>query len=181
MGSSALISFLRQHFVLDWRGIHGAPHWSRVRLNGMRLAATTGANLRVVEAFALLHDSCRLDDNYDPDHGSRAAVLAQKINSQYLGLDDLELKLLSAACEGHSAGRLKGDITVQTCWDADRLDLGRVGIRPVASRLCTLAARDQTMIAWAFARSQAKKTEDLAHSSISLRASVFGNDQVKKP
>lgn len=156
MGSSALISFLRQHFVLDWRGIHGAPHWSRVRLNGLRLAASTGANIRGVEAFALLHDSCRVDDDYDPDHGARAAVLAGKINEQYLGLNDLELKLLIAACEGHSAGQLTGDTTVQTCWDADRLDLGRVGIRPVASRLCTSAARDPAVIAWAFARSKGR-------------------------
>jgi uncharacterized protein len=48
---------------------------------------------------------------------------------------------------------LQGDVTVQTCWDADRLDLGRVGIRPVASRLCTPAARAPDVIAWAYARS----------------------------
>lgn len=28
----------------------------------------------------------------------------------------------------HSDGYTEGDITVQVCWDADRLDLGRVGI-----------------------------------------------------
>jgi uncharacterized protein len=29
------------------------------------------------------------------------------------------------------------NITVQTCWDADRLDLGRVGIKPDPKRLFT--------------------------------------------
>ena len=47
------------------------------------------------------------------------------------------------------------DITVQTCWDADRLDLGRVGIRPDPRRLCTAAARNPRMIEAAFARSLA--------------------------
>jgi uncharacterized protein len=50
---------------------------------------------------------------------------------------------------------MTGDITVLTCWDADRLDLGRVGIRPAAHRLCTDAARDPAMIEWAYRRSTA--------------------------
>ena len=44
-------------------------------------------------------------------------------------------------------------MTVQTCWDADRLDLGRVGIRPLAERLCTDVARDPVLIEWAYQRS----------------------------
>jgi uncharacterized protein len=42
---------------------------------------------------------------------------------------------------------------VQTCWDADRLDLGRVGKRPDPRRLCTPAARDRDVIEWAYRRS----------------------------
>jgi uncharacterized protein len=42
--------------------------------------------------------------------------------------------------------------TIQTCWDADRLDLGRVGITPHPSRLCTEAARRPEMIRWADGR-----------------------------
>jgi uncharacterized protein len=34
---------------------------------------------------------------------------------------------------------------VQTCWDADRLDLGRVGIIPRPDRLCTEEARDPVL------------------------------------
>jgi uncharacterized protein len=153
MNRPAFVRFLRAHFALDWRGIHGAPHWARVRHNGLELSSRTGANTRVVEAFAFLHDSCRRSDGGDPEHGYRAGELATRINDEFLRLDTEELALLVYACQGHSSGQLEGDLTVQTCWDADRLDLGRVGIRPVAARLCTSAARDPSFIAWAYARS----------------------------
>ena len=48
---------------------------------------------------------------------------------------------------------MEGDATVLTCWDADRLDLGRVGIRPDPKYLCTPAARDPEMLASAYLRS----------------------------
>ena len=156
MRRSELISFLRENFALECRGIHGAPHWARVRNNGLRLAESTGANIRVIEAFSLLHDSCRLNDDWDPEHGLRAGELARRLNKPFLELEVVELKLLVHACEGHSDGHLQADVTVQTCWDADRLDLGRVGIRPEASRLCTLAARHPAVIEWAHFRSLAQ-------------------------
>ncbi len=42
-----------------------------------------------------------------------------------------------------------GDLTIQSCWDADRLDLGRVGIVVRPARLCTTAGPDAKPIAWA--------------------------------
>lgn len=151
--SSKLIQQLRHHFVLDWDGIHGAPHWARVRENGIRLAAATGANVRVVETFAFIHDSCRQDDWQDPDHGSRAAVFARSLTGTILDLSQDEMDLLATACEGHSRGLMVGDPTLLTCWDADRLDLGRVGIRPDPNRLGTEAARRPDFLQWAYARS----------------------------
>ena len=44
------------------------------------------------------------------------------------------------------AGQTEADITIQTCWDADRLDLGRVWIIPDPDRLCTEPARDPALI-----------------------------------
>ncbi len=70
-----------------------------------------------------------------------------------MDLTEPELDLLQEACRGHSEGWTEADITVMTCWDADRLDLGRVGIIPDPTRLCTAAARDRATIEWAFARS----------------------------
>ena len=148
-----LLERIRSQFELDWDGIHGLPHWLRVRDNGLRLAELTGANRRVVELFALLHDSQRWDDGYDPDHGPRAAEFLRELAGDYFHLDPPELELLEYACHYHSDGYLHGDITVVTCWDADRLDLGRVGMRPRAEYLCTAAAQEPAVIEWAFTRS----------------------------
>jgi uncharacterized protein len=147
------MAFLRSQFVLDWQGIHGAAHWARVRANGLRLATITGARRDVVELFAVLHDARRENDDYDPQHGARAADLAQSLRGTHLLLDDGAFERLAFACTHHSGGSVEADVTVQTCWDADRLDLGRVGIQPDPDRLCTAAAKDPHMIAWAWRRS----------------------------
>lgn len=144
-----LISIIRQQFSLDWSGIHGVSHWSRVRNNGLRLAKQTGARLDVVELFAFLHDVQRKNEHRDPNHGRRAADFAKTLQGNLFTLDDEGLDLLCAACAGHTDGKMEADITVQTCWDADRLDLGRVGIIPDTKKLCTAAARDAKMIKWA--------------------------------
>lgn len=148
-----LIAMLRRQFLLDWQGIHGAPHWARVRHNGLQLAELSGANTRVVELFAFLHDCRREHDGRDLKHGHRAAEFAFEIRADYLRLDDAEFELLLVACRGHSDGGLEADVTVQTCWDADRLDLGRVGIVPCPTRLCTAAAREDAVIDAAYRRS----------------------------
>ncbi len=127
-------------------------HWVRVLSNGRKLAKQTGANLAVVELFAVFHDSRRLDEGYDPEHGYRGAVFASEMRGKWFEISDDELILLSEACELHSDGLTEADITVQTCWDADRLDLGRVGTTPDPKFLCTDAAKDPEMIKWAHER-----------------------------
>jgi uncharacterized protein len=151
--TSRLIEFARKEFRLDWEGIHGAPHWSRVRRNGLTLAAHTGANTRVVEYFAFIHDLGRKNDSHDPEHGYRAALIAEKIAGDLIDVAESELQLLTEACSGHSDGHLVADVTVMTCWDADRLDLGRVGIRPDPRRLCNAAARKHELLSAAYERS----------------------------
>ena len=151
--SNSLIDFARREFRLDWEGIHGAPHWSRVRRNGLILAELTGANTRVVEYFAFIHDLGRENDNHDPEHGYRAAGIAENIAGDIIDVTQSELDLLMEACRDHSDGHLKADITVMTCWDADRLDLGRIGIKPDPYRLCNAAARGSHILESAYERS----------------------------
>ena len=152
--SQPLLTRLRSHFALDWRGVHGAPHWARVRRNGLLLAERTGASRRVVSLFAFLHDSCRWDDHGDPRHGHRAAAFVESLRGESLvSLSEEETQLVTFACRHHSDGLVDAEVTVQTCWDADRLDLGRVGIRPNPRYLCTPAARDPQLIEWAYRRS----------------------------
>jgi uncharacterized protein len=148
-----LIKFARSEFRLDWDGIHGAPHWSRVRHNGLILAKHTGANTRVVEYFAFIHDLGRDNDHHDPDHGIRAAAIAENIAGDLIDVTGHELELLTEACRGHSDGHIIADVTVMTCWDADRLDLGRVGIRPDPARLCNDSARHPELLSSAYQRS----------------------------
>jgi uncharacterized protein len=149
-----LIEAVREEFALSLDGIHGTAHWDRVRENGLRLAELTGADPDVVELFAYVHDSKRHDDGFDPDHGQRAAEFVQTLHGSLIRLSDGDLERLVYACVHHSQDITQAEITVQTCWDADRLDIGRIGIKPRARYLCTCAAKDPAIIEWAFRRSQ---------------------------
>ena len=139
--SSQLVQAICSEFRLDWRGIHGAVHWARVRANGLTIAAANGANKRVIEYFAFLHDVCRQNDGRDHGHGQRAALFARSIRKDLIWLSDEEFVLLEASIEGHTGGLKHENITVVTCWDADRLDLTRIGIMPDPSRLFTEVGR----------------------------------------
>jgi uncharacterized protein len=144
----------KDRFVLDLHGIHGVPHWNRVRENGLRIAKHSGARPLLVELFAYLHDCCREDDRSDPGHGERAAEFVQSLRGTLIHLSEEDFALLHEAIADHELGRTKGDITVVTCWDADRLDLGRVRRRPDPRYLGTEYARRKETIEWAYKRSR---------------------------
>ena len=152
--SIKLMDIIQHQFALDLEGIHGTDHWQRVCENGLRLAEETGADPAILELFAYLHDSQRLSDGWDMEHGRRAATFAQSLQGTHLSLCEERLELLAYACTHHSDGLTDANITVQTCWDADRLDLGRIGIQPEPERLCTPAARTPEVIEWAVQRSR---------------------------
>jgi len=148
-----LLRVVREQFRLDWRGIHGVSHWGRVRGNGLAMARANRARADVVELFAFLHDSRRFHDGLDRGHGARGADFTLQLNNELLWLDRPGLEMLTYAVRHHSDGLVEADVTVQTCWDADRLDLGRVGIRPRPDRLCTEVARDPVLREIAYRRS----------------------------
>lgn len=137
---SGLIALIRSEFKLDWQGIHGANHWARVLHHGKNIGQLRKADLMVVELFGFLHDSCRLNDGRDPLHGQRAAEFAHGIHGDFYGLEPQQLDKLCYALKHHSGGSVSLDATIQTCWDADRLDLGRVGIFPSPEFLSPEAA-----------------------------------------
>jgi uncharacterized protein len=153
-----LVRAIIKQYPLPQGGIHGPSHWGRVLENGRRLAQSTGAKIEVVELFAVFHDSQRHNDHIDPQHGLRGARFAASLcGSQFL-LDTPDFELLFSACSHHTDGKRNDDITIQTCWDSDRLDLGRVHIQPNPLRLCTEAARSPEVIAWADSRSRSNQT-----------------------
>lgn len=137
---TGLIGLIKSEFRLDWQGIHGANHWARVLHHGKNIGRLRKADLMVIELFGFLHDSCRLNDGRDPRHGQRAAEFAHGIHGDYYNLKPKQLDQLCFAMANHSDGGISIDATIQTCWDADRLDLGRVGIFPSAKYLSQEAA-----------------------------------------
>ena len=147
-----VIKTVLKDYALPLNGNHGVAHWARVLENGRRLTKETGAHVAVVQLFAVLHDSRRHNEVTDPEHGPRAAEFAAELRGRVFDLDDHDFRLLYQACHGHTHERTHSDVTIQTCWDSDRLDLGRVGVTPHPSRLCTEAAKRADTIQWANGR-----------------------------
>jgi uncharacterized protein len=154
MISKQLVAAILDQFSLGIHEIHGVAHWARVLENGRKLSADTGARLDVVELFAVLHDSRRFSNGYDPQHGARGADLASQLRGSLFQLDDAGFDLLTQAVRDHTSGQTLANVTVQTCWDSDRLDLARVRIYPRAELLCTPAARAAEMMAWSNQRAE---------------------------
>ncbi len=152
MNLKPLLQTILSGYSLPLDGLHGVAHWARVLENGLRVGRETGADLEVVALFAVLHDSQRINEGTDPDHGPRAAEFAKSLRGGLIELSDHAFQLLYRACEGHTYELDHSDVTIQTCWDADRLDLGRVGIMPHPSRLCTDYAKLPKTIRWADGR-----------------------------
>lgn len=131
-----------QQFHGGEQSIHGPKHWSRVKQFGLKIAETSGADVLVVKLFALFHDSRRENDGYDPGHGLRGAEFAKQLRAEgKFELDDDQFEKLFFACQWHTDETHHGDATIGTCWDSDRLDLGRVYIQPKAKYLNTEAGK----------------------------------------
>lgn len=161
MITKKLIQAIKEQYALDWHGIHGISHWGRVYTNGLRLAEGTGAKVDVVKLFAIFHDSRRLNNEIDNGHGPRGAKLVEEFRGEYFDLPDDDFKLLLTTCRHHTVLQTHEDITVQTCFDADRLDLARVGKIPDPRYLCTEMARNPEMVSWACERSLSDYSPDI--------------------
>ena len=143
------LAVVRPQFRLNLQhGIHGVAHWSRVWYHGRKLAHSLDVNPSILAWFAFLHDSRRHNDNRDPLHGHRAAdfALALRRDSVVRELSATEFEHLCEAMRLHSDGHTAGEAAIRVCWDADRLDLARVGIQPEPKRLCTPLARKRKVL-----------------------------------
>ena len=135
----SLINKVKQFSADGWAlGVcHGVSHWERVERNGL-LLATEQVNTTVVRLFAYLHDKWRMDNWEDLEHGKRAAENLPALRDTLLaGITDEELELLRKACEQHTVCHRTGNPTIDACFDADRLDLMRVGIIPDPDKMAT--------------------------------------------
>lgn len=138
----ALWQLVTARFRLGQDSVHGPSHWQTVRRNGLYLARHHAADEEIVRLFAVFHDSCRENEYGDPQHGPRGAQLAREFRQAgHFQLNDLRMDLLVTACNIHNGGPPQTEPTLAVCLDADRLDLGRVGITPDPALLSTLTAR----------------------------------------
>jgi uncharacterized protein len=141
-----LWQLVNAQFRLHADSDHGPRHWLKVRRNGLYLAGIHGADPEVIRLFAVFHDSCRENEYADPEHGPRGALLASQFRKAgHFDLDDTRMDLLVTACTIHNGGKPQADPTLGVCLDADRMDLGRVGIIPDPVLLSTATAKSIAM------------------------------------
>lgn len=141
--SAFLWDHLSERFRLGPNSVHGPGHWRRVEQNGLRLAGrTAGADITVVRLFAVFHDAERINEHTDPQHGLRAAELMQRMHGRGFTLNTEQLATLFDACARHEEGEISDDPTIGCCWDADRLDLPRVGIEPHRDFMSTAVGKN---------------------------------------
>ena len=122
---------------------HGEAHWQCVTATGLELAASAGGDHRsgLGLLLRLLHDTRRVNEAVDREHGRRAADFARGLHEEgVLLLDEQRVDTLIEALGQHADGRVSSDPTVGTCWDADRLHLPRVSIVPDPALLSTQTA-----------------------------------------
>jgi uncharacterized protein len=84
----AIVAAILDGYTLPVRGFHGIVHWARVLENGLRIAEANGADREVVTLFALFHDSRRINEGDDDDHGLRGGELARSSRGGLIPLDD---------------------------------------------------------------------------------------------
>lgn len=128
---SRVIEAVVDEYVLGLHGIHGPKHWARVFENTQELCRATGADPLVCGLFAVIHDSKRLNEGTDPNHGPRAAEFVRKlwINGFLKGLGEGQILSLVDCCHEHTYVRNHSDLNVRVCADSDRLDIGRIGVQ----------------------------------------------------
>ena len=122
--------------------VHGLQHWQRVERNGLFIASRDGGDTEVISLFALFHDSQRINDFEDPEHGARGASLATEFyKSGRIPITEDQLQLLTFSCTHHTDTIHHDNLTIRSCWDADRLDLTRISVLPDPLMLNTPTAK----------------------------------------
>ena len=122
----------------------------------MLIATEVGADVETVQLFSILHDCCRLDDDSELGHGPRAARMVRDLAGSLIRVDPVRLETLVFAIRHHTDGTTSDDPTIGACWDADRLDLGRVGIIPSPTYMSTTTGKQIAELGSVYAYMQTK-------------------------
>ncbi len=119
--------------------IHGMPHLRQVALTAGRLAVLVGCDVESAVVAGFLHDCARVHDGGGNRHAHDSAVLARRLLKTFY--PHLDAPRLCEAIARHADGRTTDDPLAACLWDADRLDLCRLGIEADPRLLSTRAAR----------------------------------------
>jgi uncharacterized protein len=166
--TAEIIRALKGHTRFPSR-VHGPAHWARVHRFGCLLAEKEGLPMHArtcVELFAWTHDLAREDDGGGNEHAIQGATYIDEVLPAVFGsLPADQVEILRIAIRYHSDGLVAAEVvelglvdgvgwsrdlaavTVGCCWDADRLDLLRFGIQPVAPLMSTASWRDVMALA----------------------------------
>jgi uncharacterized protein len=123
-----IVSLLKGESKLFHSPIHGFKHWRTVEKSGLYLSQFNDGDPEVISHFAYFHDCMRVNEHRDDGHGKRGGEYALA-HKDLLTLTDNQLDVLYKACAGHTGGRSPSCDTIACCWDADRLDIRRVGFK----------------------------------------------------
>lgn len=124
-----------KRFVLGRNSDHGPAHWDAVERNVLCLTLCSDLasdDIAICRLFAIFHDCERANEGYDPEHGHRAAEYIAEYHTVAIRrwIDAERFERLLDAYRFHNDGRTSDDAIIGICWDADRLELPRVGIIP---------------------------------------------------
>jgi len=119
--------------------VHGMAHLRRVAYTAGRIAGATGENVEGAIVAGFLHDCARTDEGGGNSHAHASAEIARELMGRFYPHLDM-----GRLCEGiarHADGTATADLLIGSIWDADRLDLRRLGIHVEADMLSTALAR----------------------------------------
>jgi uncharacterized protein len=142
---------------LSLDGYHGPQHWERVLLNGLILYRLLPERVcpYTMYLFALFHDSKRQDEGVDRLHGLRGSVYFERLvklnaipfpDTLNPAQQQQIVAWTSFAIERHTNTLFSSVSQIAACWDADRLDLMRVGNYPDRAKLNYASAMSDTLI-----------------------------------
>lgn len=128
-------------------GAHGLDHFMRVRKYAVYIAKKEGANVKIVEAMAFLHDLVRYEDEREEYSVEETIKKATEVLANLKQFSDADAKVILDGIRSHSLHSkieaIPGSLEAKVLFDADKLDsVGRVGI---ARWFITMASRNLTI------------------------------------
>lgn len=108
------------------KGLHGFGHIERV-VEYAKLIAKKECPGKYEDIIvgAYLHDVGRIDDSENNEHALKSAEIAEFLISRHWPW--LDKKKIVEAIKYHADGDVTDDHVIGAIWDADRLDLDRIG------------------------------------------------------